>query len=327
MTASRIKAARTRINWESRHQYEKEYRNTDEAEWAAFLNGRAHISQGTRDDMMSEAVFEQEGMLTPGDRYMEREGVEEGLQASVLEIIEERQSLLGVDGYPFALENNSLKFLGDNSHPYLAFLAICNLESLTRAPFNKVPVAFEYISLIAAQAYLGPASKGWRFGWPRDNEIDLRISAAASNLKSRAGNHQSEWDWNPKAYLPQEPTTRSLKDAGLDFVAWVGWKDRGPAQLQLVGQCACGEDWKLKTHDLTLPQLRQWMAVPEPAPIRALFTPRHTPFPSIQYKAAQAGLIFDRVRLVHMLTSDKRTKRKAAKFVDRIIALGKSQTV
>lgn len=321
MTVKRVKAARTRTSWDKRHRYERDYKSADDAEWAALLNGAAHISQGTRDAMMSEEATEQGGDETPGANYMGREGVEESLQASVLEVIEERQELLGSLGYPFALDNNSLVFNGQLDHPYLAFLTICNLPSVSKAPFNTAAVAFEYLSLIAAQSFLGENAKGWRFGWPRDNAEDLRVKDAAEKLRVRSGSHISEWDWRPAAFLPGDPTTKALKDAGLDFVAWVKWKDGGPAQLQLVGQCACGEDWKLKTHDLTVQQLDRWMAVPKPPPVRALFTPRHTPYPSILYKASEAGLIFDRIRIVHALMASNKASRKARKFVERIVKL------
>lgn len=321
MSKNRMRAARGRVDWDSRHKYEREYRNADEAEWSAFKFGIAHISEGTRDSMMAEEFTEQESDTTPGASFMEREKVDEGLQASVLEVIEERMELLGSEGYPFLLSNNSLTFNGDIKHPYLAFLTICNLPSITSKPYNLAPIAFEYLSLIAAQSFLGKNSKGWRFGWPRDNDKDLKIKDAAEKLKIKAGDHLNEWKWRPAEYLPNDPSTQSLKDAGLDFVAWVRWKDGGPAQLQLVGQCACGEDWKLKTHDLMISKLSRWMSVPEPPPVRALFTPRHTPFPSIHYKASEAGLIFDRIRIVHALMEDKRYLRKAQRFIDRIIAL------
>ena len=318
----RIKAARARTHWQQRHSYEREYKNADESEWAALLSGTAHISQGTRDAMMSEEALEQDGTSVPGASYMQREGVDEGLQASVREIVEERIELLGATGYPFSLDNNSLVFSGDFDHPYIALLTICNLPSLSKAPFNSAAVAFEYLSLIAAQSFLGAKSHGWRFGWPRDNDQDLKIKDAAAKLGVRAGGHLGEWDWVPAAYLPDDPSTKSLKDAGLDFVAWVPWADGGPAQLQLVGQCACGEDWKLKTHDLRLEKLGQWMRVPSPPPVRALFTPRHTPYPSIHYKASEAGLIFDRIRMVHALMATSTVQRKASRFVKRIVALG-----
>lgn len=323
MPIRRMRAARNRLEWSARHKYEREYKNADEAEWAALKAGIAHISQGTRDSMMAEEFTEQEADDTPGASFMGRESVDESLQASVLEIIEERIELLGSDGYPFTLDQNSLRFNGDNNHPYLAFLTICNLPSITKAPYNLAPVAFEYLSLIAAQSFLGERAEGWRFGWPRANNSVLRICDAARELHVRSGEHIGEWDWNPDPSLPSNPTTKELKDAGLDFIAWVKWKDGGPNQLQLVGQCACGDDWKLKTHDLTIPKLSRWMRVPQPSPVRALFTPRHTPFPSIKYKASEAGLIFDRVRIVHALLENKKTMRKARPFIRKIVELSK----
>ncbi|MDD5030674.1 MAG: hypothetical protein PHH58_14455 [Rhodoferax sp.] len=321
MSISRSQAAGTRHQWDKRHHYESEYTNADEAEWSAVLRGSAHVSHGTQDEMMSE--FALEDSETPGATYMSRESADEALQGAVLEVVAERMKLLGIDGYPFRLEKNSLVLSAADDHPYLALLAICNLTSLSAKPFNQAPVGFEYLSLLAARSYLGPNAKGWRFGWPRANKSDLLIKDAAATLKLRAGSHPNEWDWNPSPSLPESPTTKSLKDTGMDIVVWVPWADLGPAQLQLVGQCACGDDWKFKTLELHLPRLKQWMRVPEPPPVRALFTPRHTPLPTISYEAPQAGLMFDRIRMVKLLMSDARIARAAKRFTRKIVTIAR----
>lgn len=322
MMVGRKAAAGSRVKHENRNHYESEYKNADQAEWAAVLNGSAHVSSGTRDEMMAEAALEQDG-LAPGADYMKKDGAEENLQAGVAEIIQERMDLLG-GSYPFSLQSNSLVVAdgATGTNAYIALLALCNLPSLSSSPYNAAPVAFEYLSLIAAKSFLGPRARGWRFGWPRDNDAQLRIKDAADSLQARSGSHDGGWNWQPRSHLPEDPTARTLKDAGLDFVAWMPWRDTGPGQLQLVGQCACGEDWKWKRHDLDLDYLSQWMRLPIPQPMRALFTPRHVAFPTIIDASAEAGLVFDRIRIVQELIQDDAGKRQAAKFIERITQLG-----
>lgn len=324
MMISRQIAAGSRTRFEKRGSYETDYQNADEAEWAALNSGAAHVSQGTRDEMMSDIATEDGENKVPGDHYMTREAADEGLQAAVLEIVEERQKLLGPNGYPFKLRENSLVFNGEDQHPYGALLALCQLPSVSSKTYKSAPVAFEYLSLIAARAYLGKRARGWRFGWPRDNAAHLKVSQAAKALQQRSAPHEpSNWQWIPSPELPEEPNSRDLKDAGMDFVAWLPWQDRGPGQLHLVGQCACGTDWVLKKHDLSLTRLGNWMRLPQPHPIRSLFTPRHLALPTLREAGGEAGLIFDRIRIVQAIMSDPIAQRCAQRFAQRIVKLGR----
>ncbi|MCX8521109.1 MAG: hypothetical protein ORN28_06180 [Rhodoferax sp.] len=320
---TRYQAAASRIHFEKRGIYETEYQNADEAEWAAARKGTAHIAQGTRDEMMSDAAVERGELPLPGDDYMNREAVEEDLQASVLEVINERQHLLGEAGYPFKLEENSLVFCGDESHPYLALLTLCQLPSVSSNSFKAAPVAFEYLSLIAARALLGMRSKGWRFGWPRNNQGQVKVADAVNALHRRAGNHMDEWHWQPAPSKPNNPGTRDLKDAGMDFVAWVPWHDSGPGQLHLLGQCACGEDWIFKKHDLNLNKLAEWMRLPHPHPVRALFTPRHLALPTLRDAASEAGLVLDRIRITQAIMNCTQAMRRSQRFTRCIVTIGK----
>lgn len=320
---SRQLAAGSRTRFEKRGSYEADYQNADEAEWAALLSGSAHVSQGTRDEMMVDVLTEDGAHDVHGDRYMTREVADEGLQAAVLEIVEERIKLLGQSGYPFRLLNNSLVFNGDDEHPYSALLALCRLPSVSSTDYKQAPVDFEYLSLIAARAHLGSRALGWRFGWPRDNRAHYKVADATNELKRRAGNEPDAWHWDPLPTYPQNPNSRDLKDAGMDFVAWLPWHDRGPGQLHLVGQCACGADWVWKQHDLSLMRLGEWMRLPKPEPVRSLFTPRHLALPTLRVAAGEAGLVFDRIRIVLAIVSDRDAQRRARRFARRIVKLGR----
>ena len=316
-------AAGNRTDFTKRSRYEGDYRNADEVEWAALTVGFAHISQGTRDEMIVDIATEDGEHNIPGDRYMTHEAADEGLQAAVLEIIEERRSLLGEASYPFELKNNSLTFRGDDQHPYGALLTLCLLPSVSKGNYTKAPIAFEYLSLIAARAYLGGRARGWRFGWPRDNAAHVKVSCAIAELQRRAGNEQDAWQWNPSPSLPKDPFPRDLKDVGMDFVAWLPWHDYGPGQLHLLGQCACGADWKLKKRDLSLSRLSDWMRLPKPEPVRSLFTPQHLALPTLREAAGEAGLIFDRIRIVQAIMNDPAAVRRAGRFSQRIVNLGR----
>lgn len=326
MTVLRRDAAATRSNEAIRHTYLTDYENADQAEWQAVLFGQAHVSGGTHDDSMAQTQLDHAGVAPEQALHLEVEQADEALQGAVLEVVTERQTLLGSD-YPFDLQGNSLVLragVADDT-VYLGLLAIANLPNLNRAPYNKAPVAFEHLSLLAAQQHLGSNAKGWRFGWPREGheKVLTRMETAVTRLKAMAGEHPNDWHWRPAPSSNTAERISQMKDCGLDVVAWVPWPDGGPGQLHLLGQCACGDDWKHKLHDLTLKRLNHWMKLPEPEPLRAFFTPRHLPLPFFEEVSRDAGLTFDRIRIVQAIDHDEAARATAAPLARRLVKLGR----
>lgn len=73
MNYTRYEAVGNRTNHSKRGQYEAAHRNADQAEWSAALHGFAHVSAGTRDDMMSETALEFSGTEAHDSSFMGRE--------------------------------------------------------------------------------------------------------------------------------------------------------------------------------------------------------------------------------------------------------------
>lgn len=96
---------------------------------------------------------------------------------------------------------------------------------------------------------------------------------------------------------PDGPTTG---DEGADFFVWKLAPDgRRVGQLFLIGQCACGDDWRNKWSDLNLARLTKWARSQMLLdPVRAFATPFIISEGYLREATRQAGLVFDRLRLV-----------------------------
>ncbi len=289
-------------SWEARFPYNRLAENADEAEWAAILNGSAHVSAGTSDEAMADAgdEFAPAGAeVLIEDRLQGQEVLQESRQGTVYELLLERKDLLGT-AYPFKIDGNSLYYTPEGLPIYELLVGICQAPSLTAAPYCELPRLFENLSLLAGRGFLGPRADGYRTGWPRPENV-THFKTAIGDLKLKSGNFEAEWQWQQAEYLPDNPAPKFVKEEGLDVVAWRKWQDGRTGQLYLVGQCACGNDWLEKDKDLDLKDFTEWFRLPRVEPVRSFFTPRYAVKPILNTLSHKAGLVFDRVRIVHAL--------------------------
>lgn len=301
--------------WENRYAYDTVSENADEAEWSAVVNGSAHLSIGVTDQMMAESGEEFVPVRTLDDPLQGREMVQESLQGTVAELLLERQRLLG-DAYPFSIDGNTLSYQPVDDLLYVTLLGICQAPSLSAAPYNTLAQLFENLSVMAGRSYLGASTKGYRSGWPRPDGEAQRFRALVSSIKTLTGNHLGEWYWRPNEDLPDDPTSRNIKEGGLDIVVWKPWSDQRTGQLYLLGQCACGKDWLEKFKDLETDRLKNWCTLSHAAPLRSFFTPRFAVAALLSEASQEAGLVFDRIRMVQTLRSDPMALEVAAMSVE-----------
>lgn len=288
--------------WSNRAQYARAAISADQTEWQAVLHGSAHVMVGTLDEEMSEEADQdlQDGIRIE-DPIEGKSRVLELTQGLASELITKRVDQLG-DAYPFDRVDNSLHYKAqtDKLPIYELLLGISRAPSLTRGDFVQLPRLFEQLSRLAGMAFLGPSAKGFHTGWPRP-ETPTRFKHTIEQLRADSGSHFSEWAWQPDGMLPNDPVPALIKDGGLDIVAWRPWDDRRGGQLYLLGQCACGLDWPDKTADLNLTRLSDWFRPPRVSPLRSLFTPHYAISELLFEHSPQAGLMFDRARMVHLL--------------------------
>lgn len=289
--------------WENRYAYDKISENADQTEWDAFLNGQAHLSAGVFNDTMAETGDDLVQPDARDDRLQGTEIIQEALQGTVAELILERKQLLG-SAYPFEIRGNSIFYQPATPPIYECLLGICFAESLSAAPYNQLPQLFEELSVLAGRSYLGANANGYRSGWPRPEGEPTRLKALIDGIKRLTGNHCGEWFWRPGEELPSDPTARNIKEGGLDVVIWKTWQDGRTGQLYLLGQCACGKDWIDKFKELDIELLKRWADLTHVQPVRSFFTPRYVVNSMLSEASKEAGLVFDRIRMVQALVSE-----------------------
>lgn len=288
--------------WGNRTQYDRLATNADQMEWQAVLNGAAHVMAGTMDNEMAEEADQGLGDGVRTEDLLEgKSRVLELAQGTTTEIILERIRQLG-DAYPFRHVENSLHYqaTADQLPMYELLLGISQAPSLTVGEFTALPRLFEQLSKLAGMAFLGPTAAGFHTGWPRP-ETHTRFKSVIDQLRTDSGKFFSEWEWRPGSDLPADPIPALIKDGGMDIVAWRPWADQRGAHLYLLGQCACGGDWLNKTTELDMKRLSDWFHPPRVEPLRSFFTPHYAVQGLLREHSRTAGLMFDRVRIVHML--------------------------
>lgn len=276
--------------------------------------------------------------------------------------LEYRQKILG-ESYPFIVEiaaYNGYKIRrarnASESHPGGIVYLFCLLASAIRnkilnsdngqAGFRlaeqNIPGVFQICSCMAAGGYIcGEVSS---FGFPRATGTNFMQALRQTYLRFGAGTVRSD-DQIPDGY----PT--SLKDGGIDVIAWLNHPDEMPGKIYILGQCASGANWRQKSACEYITQLHGSWFTSSPAAFAtpAMFIPfllHHdlseelsgTYLSAVRNKfhfdERQFGIIFDRLRIAHFantclsLDEQKRSKIDGAdrlqdiqNWVDNIIEL------
>jgi hypothetical protein len=153
------------------------------------------------------------------------------------------------------------------------------------------PKLFERMTAEAVKNYLH--GEVFIFGWPvmdgQDANIGLRVKAVASAARER---------------FVERPAGR-YKDRGVDIVAWKPFndhrqKEHRSSQLVILSQCAAGADWRGKTGQLPYNSWKRyihWAC----NPITSFAVPRVIPEDLWHDISEEAGILFDRIRLINLL--------------------------
>lgn len=154
---------------------------------------------------------------------------------------------------------------------------------------------FEELSAEAVRCYLGERSKSLVFGTAAHGR---GFEAKVNDLCVRSG----EGD----GFCDHVSTGRRKKDGKLDVVAWTPFSDGKSSKLLIFGQCKTGTHYKDQ-----LPQLQpdvfcsKWFrSQPAVLPVRAFFVTEALPRSLWRDKAMDAGLLFDRCRIVDFVGRD-----------------------
>jgi hypothetical protein len=285
--------------WETRKHEDRVAKDADQAEAAAIRYGTCNLEAGTYDDRIADALDDYE--LGDGQDVPRWATEDIKFDSAVSEIaleVRRRRDLLG-KSYPFEVQENQLTYRQSATLAYEFCLAVSLAPTLREEQYVRLPRAFEFLVRDVLICFLGPNAEGYRTGWPGDDvdERPTRFKDLISLLHDRTG----EFYWKPHPGLPDDPSHQDVKEEGMDVVVWKHLFDERPGKLFLLCQCACGDDWVGKFHDIdaNLHKLGRWMhPVCWAHPMRVFATPRHIPNDAYLGQVnSEAGLTLDRSRL------------------------------
>ena len=305
--------------WEKRKGDQRIAQDADETEYAALQRGVCNLDAGIRDDIISG---EMEDFVAPFEvaRWAEDDMRLDESHIPLAEEILRRKRLLG-DLYPFDETNNLLHYKPQKNCSLI--YEFCLAVSCTSPPTKDQVTIFEDIALDAAKAYLGEGTWGIRTGWPWDK---THHATSFRDIASIIHNRTKEWFWQPAPDFPDNPSRQDVKDLGMDFVVAKSFVDQRRGQIFLVGQCACGNNWENKLHDLNVSKIHNWFRAPASTVpfVRVFATPQHIANDARFYEVGTvAGLTFDRVRIVQIMeTAGARHFRDQVKDLIALVVTG-----
>lgn len=193
--------------------------------------------------------------------------------------------------YPFEIDGTLLR-LRDDPENFIAYVfCLClsyfgweNKKGRKLFPDRL----FEELSCTAAKNFTG--GDGVKFGFPR-RELPKGFAQAADRICQLIGECTG---------FNQQPQ-KSVKDYGLDVVAWRNWPDGSSSKIILFGQCATGLG-KNKEVELQ-PEVfcGNWLLDQPVSPlIKAFFTPHRPESNEWANLGRRAGIIFDRCRIAYL---------------------------
>ncbi|WP_127792575.1 hypothetical protein [Agromyces sp. LHK192] len=241
---------------------------------------------------LQDLIVDNEWVRRPTRRYLLPDDVEDDPESwadAVFSMLSEREAVLG-DLYPFVEQGRALKLKTPGfsrlDSPYLALLAITvvhawELPCATPAESTLESVVASTLGQLGISAVgIGATDRGTGF-------VDaLAFGGAALALRPM---------------IDPRPRSRSAKDAGVDTLAGVVWRDYRPAGHWLfIGQVTVGksQSWREKLNQPDAPRWAKFLQEPL-HPQVFLAIPHHAQDDHIRdLMAGQRGIIIDRLRLV-----------------------------
>jgi hypothetical protein len=263
----------------------------DFIEIQTLLHGNYSFNEVTRLMGYDSDEIDDEGIINDSDRLMEKKAEIE------IEIVRRANST--DNKYPFILspyslsQNKTENCLHRWVYSYLLFATRFNM--IKNKVFNSIDgtLLFEKISAIVLKNYWGERSDTYIFGTATTGGFEDKVNELCKCLNegSRFANKNKQ--------------TSYAQDDKLDVVVWKSFTDNQPSQLIGFAQCKTGTNWKN-----TLSQLQpdkfciKWFDIqPIVIPVRLFCITDVIPLNDWYSRAADAGIIFDRLRVMDFLPS------------------------
>ena len=233
------------------------------------------------------------------DGVQEEEDVD-FLAESVFDELERRAETCA-HGYPFSVGNDgqSVRFIGDDRgdahHAVYAFLLLAtrlNMKTDRVQGGIDGTAIFEELAAESVRDYLGPRSKSFVFGTAaQEASFKQKVDDLCASIGEGDGFSDHGGDG------------RRQRDGKLDIVAWTPFSDGLPSKLLVFGQCKTGTHFKDQLAQLQPDAFcNKWFrSQPTVTPVRAFFVSEALPRARWRNTAVDAGLLFDRCRIVDFI--------------------------
>jgi hypothetical protein len=211
--------------------------------------------------------------------------------------INNRKSTTGFK-YPFETSDSdySIKFLlADSLHVWIyKFLLLCTRLNMKDEKIQSGldgTQLFERLSAEVALNFFGNNAEVDILGTSKSHIGGFRAKLLEITKKMKEGGdiHQNH------GYKPQ--------DDNVDLIIWKGFSDKLPSQMIAFAQCKTGTSWQDRLSELNTESFcKTWFSrQPVVTPIRMFFCAQYFPKEIWHPRANEAGLVFDRFRILDYL--------------------------
>lgn len=209
-------------------------------------------------------------------------------------------------GYPFEFVENGnvlrrIEFCGNNQHLVYRYLLLATRLNMTNNRTHEGidgTSLLEHLSAMVARRYLGRRARSMIFG---TSELAFNFPRKIQSLCNALGEGQG--------FSELAGTAAQVKDDKLDVVAWKPFSDQREGKLIAFGQCKTGTNWKSSVSQLQPDKFcNKWFkSQPVHTPVRMFFVSEALPSIDWRTNSIDAGLLFDRCRIVDYASNTDKT--------------------
>lgn len=274
-----------------RHQLSKISTDADQAELVALRFGVSSASAGVRDDIIADTIKDEFGAanFTEEAEWQTRETIVDTATSQIVDEVKRRAASLG-NLYPFSITGDVIKYEQSENILYEFLLCTSLAPNLTTGKFRRLPRMFERVVTQLTADFLGPNTKFVHVGAPNER---MRFKKAVWP----AVEESREFRWRPDDDLPDEGPRSG--DEGVDYILWKTYSCGRPVgQPFYFGQCACGNNWETKVDDIG-ERFFKWFSPLKVGAAKVFSVPFVVPEVKLREVAREAGIVLDRIRLMH----------------------------
>jgi hypothetical protein len=209
----------------------------------------------------------------------------------------QRRQLICDFKYPFILQNNGYNLIIQRDtlsywvYLYLLFSTRLNMNTHKNHDAIDGTKILERLSAVVAQSYFGERSQSLVFGTAVQGGFELKVN----DLCRRIG--------EGKQFINRDSKSAIQQDDKLDVVVWLDFQDKRWSKVIGFGQCKTGTTFddqatiELQPDDFCA---KWFLDTPVVTPIKMFFCSQYYPLDDYS-KARNAGLVFDRMRMMDCL--------------------------